>query len=85
MWRAEDGVGIVEADRAYVYRTGLTKESRKSWERVAHVHTAIAKDSHGIQECTMSSRTRDAKQQGPACASAQKPTVSPARKLVAAL
>jgi hypothetical protein len=52
MWRAEDGVGIVEAIRAYVYRTGVTKESRKYWERVAHVHTAIAKDSHGIQECT---------------------------------
>jgi len=66
MWRAEDSVGIVEAIRAYVYRTGLTKESRKYWERVAHVHTATAKDSHGIQECTMSPRTRDAKQQAKA-------------------
>ena len=34
MRRAEDGVGMGKAVRAYVYRTWLTKESRKSWEHV---------------------------------------------------
>ena len=34
MRRAEDGVGIGKAVRAYLYRRWLTKESRKSWERV---------------------------------------------------
>src|SRR5256885_10155335 len=34
MRRAEDSVGIGKAIRAYVYRTELPKESRKSWERV---------------------------------------------------
>jgi hypothetical protein len=31
MRRAEDGVGIGEAVRAYLYCTWLPKESRKSW------------------------------------------------------
>ncbi len=34
MRRAEDGVGMGEAVRAHLYRRWVTKESRKSWERV---------------------------------------------------
>ena len=34
MRRAEDGVGIGKAIRAPLYRRWVTKESRKSWERV---------------------------------------------------
>ena len=34
MRRAEDGVGIGKAARAYVYRIWLTEKSQKSWERV---------------------------------------------------
>jgi hypothetical protein len=34
MRRTEDGVGMGQAVRAYVYRTWSTKESRKSWEHL---------------------------------------------------
>src|SRR5712691_9561953 len=34
MRRAEDGVGMGKTVRAYVDRTWVTKESRKSWEHV---------------------------------------------------
>src|SRR5262245_15776086 len=77
MRRAEDGMGIVKAVRAHLYRTELSKESRKSWEpstqrdfhthrRVGHVsrtrgQTATATDPHETQERTMSPNTRSTK------------------------
>ena len=79
MRRAEDGVGMDKAVRAYVYPTWLTKESRKSWEHVtqgdpvltnAREHVARARGQtatttapHGIKECIMSPAKRDAKKQ----------------------
>jgi hypothetical protein len=39
MRRAEDGVEIGETARALLYRSWLTKKSRKCWERVTQTKT----------------------------------------------
>src|SRR5207247_2555917 len=44
---AEDGVGMGKAVWAHVYPRWLTKESRKSWERVWTEHGA--QSVHGVQ------------------------------------
>ena len=73
MRRAEDGVGIGQAVQAHAYRTWLTKESRKYWERVTQrswrayrregacatcAWADTPKDPHRNQECTMCPSTR---------------------------
>src|SRR5687768_5397714 len=56
--RTEDGVGIAEAVRTRLYRTRLTKESKKCWERVTHVHPSTARAPYGAKELTMTPSKR---------------------------